>query len=85
MPSNSAAIDKNLYPVIIAGGKGTRFWPYSRESFPKQFLKLNRKHTLLQETMARTSELAPKKNLQIVTTADFKDLVTWQAAQIQFL
>ena len=32
---------KKIYPVILCGGSGTRLWPLSRKSFPKQFLSLN--------------------------------------------
>jgi len=39
--------------VILAGGSGTRLWPLSRKSFPKQFLKLNENKSLLQKTVER--------------------------------
>ncbi|MGV8900408.1 MAG: mannose-1-phosphate guanylyltransferase/mannose-6-phosphate isomerase [Burkholderiaceae bacterium] len=42
-----------LIPVILCGGSGTRLWPLSRETFPKQFLRLLGKDTLLQQTMQR--------------------------------
>jgi len=43
----------SLQPVILSGGSGTRLWPLSRESYPKQFLPLTGKHTMLQETVRR--------------------------------
>ena len=45
----------NIFPVILCGGYGTRLWPLSRKSFPKQFLKLNSKskYSLLQQTQIR--------------------------------
>lgn len=46
---------QKLYPVILSGGSGTRLWPLSRSSYPKQFLKLNSDKTLLQETIARVN------------------------------
>lgn len=48
----------SLYPIILAGGSGTRLWPLSRQNFPKQFLALNSDLSLLQQTMQRVSTLA---------------------------
>lgn len=42
-----------LVPVVLCGGSGTRLWPLSRESFPKQFLRLHGAHSLLQQTLLR--------------------------------
>lgn len=44
-----------LIPVVLCGGSGTRLWPLSRETYPKQFLRLLGKHSLLQQTMQRLS------------------------------
>ena len=48
--------DKEIIPIILCGGSGTRLWPISRQSFPKQFLSLDikNKKTLLQNTIQRT-------------------------------
>ena len=53
MPAN------NILPVILCGGSGTRLWPVSRQSFPKQFLNLNSKDkkSLLQKTVHRLRKL----------------------------
>ena len=50
-----------IVPVILSGGSGTRLWPVSRESFPKQLWPLISDHTLLQETAlrARGDRFAP--------------------------
>ena len=51
-----------LHPVILAGGSGTRMWPLSRESYPKQFLRLMGQHSLFQDTVLRLDgieDLAP--------------------------
>jgi mannose-1-phosphate guanylyltransferase/mannose-6-phosphate isomerase len=48
-----------LYPVIMAGGSGTRFWPLSRQLFPKQLLKIIGDETLIQQTMRRVVKGAP--------------------------
>ena len=47
--------DNYIIPVILCGGTGTRLWPLSRESFPKQYLKLlqDNEFTLLQKTLKR--------------------------------
>lgn len=52
-------------PVILAGGTGSRLWPLSRSHFPKQFLQLDDKHTLLQQTILRLGGLAHAKPLFI--------------------
>lgn len=51
--------DRKIYPVILCGGSGTRLWPLSRKSYPKQFLKLNSKSqkSLLQQTQERLVDL----------------------------
>ncbi|GAB4390650.1 MAG: mannose-1-phosphate guanylyltransferase/mannose-6-phosphate isomerase [Thermodesulfovibrionales bacterium] len=73
-----SAPKKNLYAVIMAGGKGTRFWPVSRETFPKQFVKLVGEGTLLQNTISRLDGEVDGANILIVTTGGQKDLVSWQ-------
>ncbi len=45
----------NFYPVILAGGRGTRFWPLSRKRLAKQLLPLNSKKSMIQETVERLS------------------------------
>ena len=47
-----------LYPVVMAGGSGTRFWPLSRKARPKQFLALATRKPLVVETVARLGSLA---------------------------
>ena len=44
---------RNIVPVILSGGSGTRLWPVSRESFPKQFWPLISERTMIQDTAAR--------------------------------
>jgi len=53
--------------VIMAGGKGERFWPLSRERFPKQLLSLVGKRSLLQETVERIQPLIPPEDILVVT------------------
>jgi len=53
--------------VIMAGGKGERFWPLSRENLPKQLLSLVGKRSLLQETVNRLQPLIPPQDILVVT------------------
>jgi mannose-1-phosphate guanylyltransferase len=61
---------QKLYSVIIAGGRGTRFWPLSRSRKPKQLLKLFGPKTLLDETADRVLSLAGSDQTLIVTVAE---------------
>jgi mannose-1-phosphate guanylyltransferase len=64
-------MNKNLYVVLMAGGVGTRFWPYSRNARPKQFLDvLGIGRTLLQASYDRILPLCPKENIFIVTSEE---------------
>jgi mannose-1-phosphate guanylyltransferase len=57
-------MNKNYYAIIMAGGVGSRFWPVSKESFPKQFHDmLGTGQTLLQKTASRLEGLIPKENI----------------------
>ena len=70
---------QNHYVVIMAGGIGSRFWPFSRTSFPKQFHDiLGTGRTLIQETADRFEGICPPENIYIVTNRDYKELVQQQ-------
>ena len=68
--------------VILAGGSGTRLWPYSRNSFPKQFLHFGDKKSLLQKTIERFVGRYPLSDLLIVTNQDYYHLVKAQMREI---
>ncbi|CAM4411686.1 NTP transferase domain-containing protein [Paenibacillus alkaliterrae] len=53
--------------VIMAGGKGTRFWPYSRSHFPKQFLSIRHEGTLLQNTVKRLRLFLPVEDIYVTS------------------
>ena len=61
--------------VILAGGKGTRFWPLSRRARPKQVLALVGDETLLSRTLSRVAPLAPSRRTVVVTGPDMVDAV----------
>ncbi|MCJ7663866.1 MAG: sugar phosphate nucleotidyltransferase, partial [Desulfobacterales bacterium] len=54
--------------VILAGGKGTRFWPLSRENCPKQMLHIVGEDTLLRQTIKRLHGFISSDNVWIITT-----------------
>jgi mannose-1-phosphate guanylyltransferase len=55
------------YAIILAGGIGSRFWPLSRESLPKQFLRIAEKQSLIEATVRRIRKIIPEDNIFIVT------------------
>jgi mannose-1-phosphate guanylyltransferase len=68
-------MDKSLYVVLMAGGVGTRFWPYSRNAHPKQFLDvIGTGKTLIQSTFDRFAPLCPKENIMVVTNSDLASI-----------
>lgn len=64
-----------LIAAILAGGRGQRFWPESREANPKQFLDLTGHGSLLQETADRLLPLLPWERLFVVTGERYRELV----------
>ena len=80
---------QNNYCVIMAGGIGSRFWPYSREEKPKQFLDFfGTGRSLLQMTIDRFRPLIPIENVFIVTNKAYKNIILEQVpdlAQSQIL
>lgn len=73
------ADNKNVFVAIMAGGIGSRFWPYSRVKRPKQFLDvLNIGSTLIQITYDRFKKICPIENIYIVTNEEYIDLVKEQ-------
>ncbi|MEX2233488.1 MAG: sugar phosphate nucleotidyltransferase [Cyclobacteriaceae bacterium] len=77
-------MNKNLYVVLMAGGVGVRFWPYSRNSRPKQFLDvLGMGKTLIQSTFERFLPLCPVENILVVTHEEHAAIVKQQLPQLQ--
>ena len=74
----------NNYCVIMAGGIGSRFWPYSRKDKPKQFLDFfGTGHTLLQLTFDRYKKIVPENNIFVVTNVAYEGLVKEQLPNLQ--
>lgn len=77
-------MNKNHYVAIIAGGIGSRFWPKSRISYPKQFLDiLNTGKTLIQYTFERFQKFIPVENIFVVTSAEYTSIVEQQLPEMK--
>jgi mannose-1-phosphate guanylyltransferase len=63
-------MSNSFYALVLAGGSGTRFWPLSRKSIPKQLLRLFSGNTLLEETLLRLEGLIPRENVLILTNEE---------------
>jgi mannose-1-phosphate guanylyltransferase len=72
----------NFYPVILAGGRGTRFWPLSRRKHAKQMLALDGDRTMIQQTVERLLPLADAKRFWIVTNSDLRDGIAKQLPKL---
>ena len=69
-------MSSNKYCVIMAGGIGTRFWPKSRQSMPKQFLDiLGTGKSFIRHTYERFAKMVPAENFHVVTNDKYKSLV----------
>tara|TARA_B100000902_G_scaffold137256_1_gene135494 strand:- start:30784 stop:31863 length:1080 start_codon:yes stop_codon:yes gene_type:complete len=76
-------MNKSNFAVIMAGGIGSRFWPMSKESRPKQFIDiLGTGETLIQQTYRRLNKICPKENILVVTNKNYKDLCLEQLSDI---
>ena len=72
----------NFHPVILAGGRGTRFWPLSRQRRAKQLLALDGKQTMLQQTVARLLPLASAARFCIITNEHLRREVLRQVPRV---
>ena len=68
--------------LIMAGGRGTRFWPKSTEEMPKQFLKLINEKTMIQLTYERLLNVMPNTRIFVVTGEKYKGLVEEQLTDL---
>jgi mannose-1-phosphate guanylyltransferase len=72
-----------LYALILSGGAGTRLWPLSRRSRPKQFLGLTGERTLLQDTVDRISEIIPTERIFAVAPPEHRALIHEQLPELR--
>jgi mannose-1-phosphate guanylyltransferase len=71
------------YAVIMAGGGGTRFWPKSRKSRPKQFLSLFGNETMLQKTIGRLNGFIDPEQVLVITNEAYLQIVAEQAPDLE--
>jgi mannose-1-phosphate guanylyltransferase len=79
---NVAKTKSNFYPVILAGGRGTRFWPLSRKRRAKQLLALDGKQTMIQQTVSRLLPFAAAKCFWIITNKDSRREIMHQIPRL---
>ncbi len=82
------ALTTLFFPVILAGGSGTRLWPLSRKNFPKQFLRLQGESSLLQQTLQRAITLPHAKTVVVGNEAHYflcQEQLQAYAADITYL
>ncbi|MEE4355632.1 MAG: mannose-1-phosphate guanylyltransferase/mannose-6-phosphate isomerase [Desulfococcaceae bacterium] len=72
-----------IYPVILAGGSGTRLWPLSRELYPKQLIELVGSHTMLQDTLLRLKDFEGMQAPIVICNESHRFLVAEQLRSIQ--
>ena len=65
--------DRNFYAMVMAGGRGERFWPLGRRKRPKQLLKLTGEKTMLEDTVLRLFPLFAPERILIVTSQSYID------------
>jgi mannose-1-phosphate guanylyltransferase len=73
----------HFYPVILAGGRGTRFWPLSRKRRAKQLLALAGRETMIQQTVKRLQPLAPERRFWIITNEDSRPEIMRQLRKLE--
>jgi mannose-1-phosphate guanylyltransferase len=72
----------HFYPVVLAGGRGTRFWPLSRQRRAKQLLALDGKQTMIQQTVSRLLPLAPAGKFWIISNEHLRREIVRQLPQL---
>ncbi|MCQ2287864.1 MAG: mannose-1-phosphate guanylyltransferase [Muribaculaceae bacterium] len=76
--------NKNRYCVIMCGGVGSRFWPYSRTALPKQFIDFfGTGRSLLQMAVDRIKGIVPEENIILMTNAQYAGIIAQQLPQLR--
>src|SRR5579884_1999714 len=72
----------NYYGLILAGGRGTRFWPRSRRAQAKQVLRFMGEHSLIQDTVARLKPVLPPERIWVLTNEFLEDEIRRQLPEV---
>src|ERR1039457_699161 len=72
----------NCYALILAGGRGTRFWPRSRRSHAKQVLRFGGDRSLIQQTVDRLKPILPPERIWILTNDDLRAEIVRQFPEV---
>ncbi|MGC8795198.1 MAG: mannose-1-phosphate guanylyltransferase, partial [Bryobacteraceae bacterium] len=75
-------LDERCYAVIMAGGRGTRFWPRSRRRHAKQVLKVFGERSLIQQTVDRLVPLIPHQRIWVITNHDLRPEIVRQLPEV---
>jgi mannose-1-phosphate guanylyltransferase len=75
-------VANHFYPIILAGGRGTRFWPLSRKRRAKQLLALDGHETMIQQTVSRLLPLAAAENIWVITNDDSRAEIARQLPKL---
>src|SRR5215470_16343991 len=73
---------KNLYGLILAGGRGTRFWPLSRRARAKQVLRLFGERSLIQQTVDRLRPVLPPERIWVMTNPHLRAEIVRQLPEV---
>ena len=71
-----------MIALLLCGGSGSRLWPLSREKMPKQFHRLVRNNSLIQEAILRIQDFIPMEKVYVATSKDFVDEINFQLFSI---
>src|SRR5450432_3164423 len=75
-------MNRHHYGLILAGGRGTRFWPRSRRSFAKQVLNVVGERSLIQATVDRLTPVIPPERLWVLTNDHLRDTIIKQLPDV---
>src|SRR3954447_26773966 len=75
-------MNRHHYGLILAGGRGTRFWPRSRKRSSKQVLNVVGERSLIQATVDRLSPLIAPARLWVLTNDDLRDIIIKQLPEV---
>ena len=72
----------SYYGLILAGGRGTRFWPRSRRARAKQVLRFQGDRSLIQQTVDRLRPILPPDRIWILTNDHLRDIIVGQLPEV---